>query len=83
MSKEAAMQAVIEYLSVDVLRLEDEVRSYRELAQVAMAQNAELMKQHAALRQQLKDRRDEMRRYTSQALMASGASSPADRPSLS
>jgi hypothetical protein len=63
MSHEAARQAVLEYLSVDVLRLEDEVRTYREMLQVALAQNAELMKQHGALRQQIADRREEIQRY--------------------
>jgi hypothetical protein len=64
MSKEAAMQAVIEYLATDVARLEEELVIYREMAQVALAQNAELLKQHKALRQQIADRRDEIRRYT-------------------
>lgn len=70
MSKEAAMQAVIEYLAADVAQLESDVVIYREMAQVALAQNAELLKQHKALRQQIADRRDEIRRYTESQVSA-------------
>jgi cell division protein FtsB len=63
MSTTTARQAVLEYFADDVLRLEAEVATYRDMLSIALAQNAELLKQHAALRQQIADRRDEIQRY--------------------
>jgi hypothetical protein len=37
---------------------------------IALAQNAELLKQHAALRQQIADRRDEIQRYVAAQMPA-------------
>jgi len=70
MSKETVLQAVVEQLAADVSALEHEVVTYRELAQVALAQNAELLKQSVALRQQIADRREEMRRFVAGAVIA-------------
>jgi cell division protein FtsB len=67
--KATVLQAVVEMLAADVSNLEHEVVVYRELAQVTLAQNAELMKQHVALRQQISDRRDEIRRYIESQVM--------------
>jgi cell division protein FtsB len=63
MSKERVLQAVVEHLAADVAQLEQELVVYRGMAQVALAQNAELVKHNVALRQQIADRRDEIRRY--------------------
>lgn len=71
MSKQDVLQAVVEHLAADVAELESEVVIYREMAQVALAQNAELMKHNAALRQQIADRREEIRRFTGSQIQCS------------
>lgn len=70
MSKDTAMQAVIEYLAADVIQLEAELVTYRQMAQQALAQCHELTKHNAALRQQIADRREEIRRYTANQLVS-------------
>jgi hypothetical protein len=60
----------LEYFADDVLRLEAEVATYRDMLSIALAQNAELLKQHAALRQQIADRRDEIQRYVAAQMPA-------------
>jgi cell division protein FtsB len=70
MSTATARQAVLEYFADDVLRLEAEVATYRDMLSIALAQNAELLKQHAALRQQIADRRDEIQRYVAAQMPA-------------
>lgn len=64
MSKEHVVQAVLEHLAADVAELEQEVVIYREMSQILLAQNGELLRHNAALRQQINDRREEIRRYT-------------------
>lgn len=64
MSKEHVVQAVLEHLAADVAELEQELVIYREMSQILLAQNGELLRHNAALRQQINDRREEIRRYT-------------------
>jgi hypothetical protein len=64
MSKGHVVQAVLEHLAADVAELEQEVVIYREMSQILLAQNGELLRHNAALRQQINDRREEIRRYT-------------------
>ena len=70
MAERDVLNAVIAQLASDVADLEVEVVTYREMSQVLLAQNAELLKQHAALRQQISDRREEMRRFIAGAVSA-------------
>lgn len=62
-SKERVLQAVVEHLAADVAELEAELVTYRTMAQIALEQNHELTKHNDALRQQISDRREEIRRY--------------------
>lgn len=70
MSREAVLQAVVEHLAADVLDLEHDVVAYRELAQSAMAHNADLVRLNEKLREQIAERREEIRRYTERAVSA-------------
>ena len=70
MAERDVLNAVIEQLAADVAALEEEVVSYRSMSQTLLTQNNELMKHNADLRQQIADRREEMRRFIAGAVSA-------------
>lgn len=70
MAERDVLHAVIEHLAADALSAEEELCIYRQMAQVALAQNSELMRVNQSLREQISQRREELRRYVSAAVSA-------------
>lgn len=62
MSKERVLQAVVEHLAADLAATEHDLVAYRELSQVALAQNAMLLREVEKGREQIAALRDEVRR---------------------
>ncbi len=50
MAEPLVLRAVVEHLAAELVEMEEGYVRYRELAQLAIAQNAELVKENARLR---------------------------------
>lgn len=61
-SKETVLQAVVEHLAADLAEAEHDLVAYREMAQLALAQNAMLTRDVDKAREQIAALRDENRR---------------------